>query len=60
MPKLITDHTMREQVYEALGNEAVNFDVTAIVDEIQRTYGTVDIDTIDAAEFWPLVDRHGI
>lgn len=57
---MFTDHDMRDQIHEALGEEDANFNITAIVDEIQRTYGTVDIDTIPASEFWPLVDRHGI
>ena len=51
---------MRDQIHEALGAEDANFDITEIVAEIESTRGVVDIDTIPVAEFWPLVDRHGI
>lgn len=57
---LKTDRDMRNQIHEALGDEDACFDITAIVDEIQRTHGTVDIDTVPAAEFWAIVNRHYI
>ena len=60
MAKLITDHDMRDQVHETLGDEDAYFDITAIVSEIQSIYGTVAIDTISGEEFWEIVNRHYI
>jgi len=60
MSKLITDRDMREQVCQTLGDEAACFNVTAIAGEIQRTYGTVDIDEVPGEKFWEIVNRHYI
>lgn len=60
MQRVITDRDMRNQIHEVLGEEDANFNISGIVDEIQRTFGTVDIDTIPSVDFWPIVDRHGI
>ena len=55
---MITDHDMRNQVAETLGSEGADFDVPAIVDELQREYGTVHIDTIEHDAFWAIVAKH--
>lgn len=55
---MVTDHDMRDQVAESLGSEGADLDVHAIVDELQRKYGTVHIDTIDHDEYWAIVMKH--
>lgn len=57
---MTTDSDMRNQVCETLGAESADFDVTAIVDDIQRAYGTVDVGTIPSDAFWTIVERHAI
>lgn len=53
-----TDRDMREQVIRALGIDAVNFHIEGIVDELQRKFGTVEIDHIDSGLFWEIVQKH--
>lgn len=60
MPKTITARNMWDQVYEALGDENPNFDITAIVDDLQREFGTVDVNLIPSEPFWEIVSRHYI
>ncbi|HEY8926073.1 MAG TPA: hypothetical protein VIU64_16930 [Polyangia bacterium] len=60
MAKVITDHDMRDQVLAALGTYADEHDVEGIVEEIHRTHGLVDIETVDTAEFWKIVERHDL
>lgn len=56
--KPVTDRDMLAGVVNALGDDVVEFDTKAIVDDLQKRYGTVDIDTIDPAAFWDIVSRH--
>lgn len=58
MPETFTDHDMRDQVTRTLGDEAGDYDVPAIVDELQAQHGTVDIETIAAPDYWTVVLRH--
>lgn len=57
---MITDQDIAQQVSQALAPELSDFDLDAIVSEIQATYGLVDIDTIPHDDFWALVERHDI
>lgn len=57
---MITDSDMREQVKTALGPFVEEYDVNAIVDEIQRYYGTVDVGQVDDVEFWRVVAGHAL
>ena len=54
----MTDMDMREQVIQALDAQGDEYDVQAIVDEIQRRYGTVDIDHVGPDEFWEIVSEN--
>lgn len=56
----ITDADMRNQVAAALMPYTSHYDVNAIVDEIQATHGTINIDywPADVEEFWKVVERH--
>lgn len=58
MSDVFADHDMRDQVYLALGLDYSVYDLQGIVDELQDRHGTVDIDTINATEFWMIVSRH--
>lgn len=60
MPKTVTDRDMRDQVHEALGAEDACFNITAIVNDLQRDFGTVAVDSIPAEPFWEIVNRHPI
>lgn len=55
---MITDSDMRYQVEQALADEAGDFNVPAIVDEIQRKYGTVHVDRVPNSRFWEIVQHH--
>jgi hypothetical protein len=55
---MMTDKDMREQVIQALGDDAGNYQIDWIVEEIQRRYGTVDIDHVGPAEFWEIVSEN--
>jgi hypothetical protein len=57
---MFTERDMRDQIHETLGGEDANFNITDIADEIQRTYGTVDVNTIPVSEYWAIVERHCI
>lgn len=60
MPEITTARNMRMDVRHFLGSSAVEFDVAAIVDDIQRDHGTVDIDTLNNVYFWRVVMRHEV
>jgi len=60
MTKTITDRDMAEQVSRSLGADADDFDTDAIVEEIRKAYGLIDIDDIDSDTYWALVERHAI
>lgn len=53
----MTDKDMREQVIQALGDDAGNYQIDWIVEEIQQRYGTVDIDHVGPDEFWAIVSE---
>jgi hypothetical protein len=55
---MITDRDIREQVGVSLQEFGGDFDIDGIVDEIQRTYGRVNIDEIESQAYWALVARH--
>jgi hypothetical protein len=55
---MITDRDIAVQVVRSVDYNRMEFDINAIVGEIQRTYGLVDIETIDNAEYWAIVQRH--
>jgi hypothetical protein len=52
---MITDRDMRDQVLATLDGVAHEYDVAAIVEEIQHRYGTVDVDAVPDAEYWEIV-----
>lgn len=49
---MITDRDMRDQVLATLPDAEDDYDVAGIVEEIQRRYGTVDIDIVPDSEYW--------
>lgn len=53
-----TDRDMRTQVVDTLPGLESDYDVNAIVDELQLKYGTVLIDTIPSGDYWAVVSRH--
>lgn len=55
----VTDHDMRDEVLATLDDPA-DYNVTHIVDEIRRTYGTVKIEKIDHDAYWQIVERHAL
>jgi hypothetical protein len=55
---MITDRDMRDQVREVLGADVEDFDVEAIVDHIQRDFGTVHIEKVPDGRFWAIVRHH--
>jgi len=55
---MITDADMRTQVEHALGFDVDGYDVAAIVDTIQREFGTINIDDVPAVRFWEIVADH--
>lgn len=58
--QVITDEDVRAEVLTTLADRKDEFDVQAIVSEIQATYGTVHIDVIDGEAYWDLVLRHAL
>lgn len=58
MGNTFTDHDMRDQVAQSLGGEVGEYDIPAIVDEIQSAYGTVPIDEVPHVIYWGIVLRH--
>jgi hypothetical protein len=55
---MVTDRDMREQVIATLDGDDTEHNVDAIVAEIQRTYGTVDISAVPHVRYWDIVARH--
>lgn len=55
---MFTQTNLRDQITAATDASEGTYDIDAIVEEIQNTYGTVDIDTIDHREFWNIVAKH--
>ncbi|MEU8136088.1 hypothetical protein [Streptodolium elevatio] len=55
---MFTQTDLRNQVITATDASEGTYDVDAIVEEIQDTYGTVDVDTLDHHEFWDIVFKH--
>lgn len=55
---MITIPDMLRQVVEAASGCDGEYDVDAITEEIHERYGLVDIDDIDADEFWEIVGKH--
>lgn len=55
---MFTDLDLTNQVKTTLAGELGEFDVEAIVSEIQATYGTVNIDVIEAGAYWAIVEKH--
>jgi hypothetical protein len=55
---MITDRDIRTQVIASLQDEADEFNVEAIVDEIRANYGLVDIEAIETGAYWAIVERH--
>lgn len=57
-----TDRDMRDQVkasIEGSGEHARDYDVHAIVEELQAVYGTVPVDSVEDNDyFWGVVERH--
>jgi len=56
----ITDRDMREQVTTSLEPYEEDYDVNAIVDEIQAKYGTININKFpdDVEVYWTIVKSH--
>lgn len=54
---MTTDKDTKQQVIVALDGREDEFKVGKIVDDLQATYGTVDIDDIPAGEFWDIVAK---
>ncbi len=55
---MITSTDMRNQIQTATDASEGAYDVDAILADLQDAYGTVDIDTIDAEDFWAIVGAH--
>lgn len=55
---MITDRDITVKVSASLASYEGDFNIPAIVDEIQTTYGLVDIDTIEHDAYWAIVARH--
>lgn len=57
---MITDAAMRDQVTEALGLDAIDFDIPMIVEDIQQAHGAVHLDDVPHDWFWVIVEKHSI
>lgn len=55
-----TDRDLRMQVTHSLTGQADEYDVQAIVDEIQRKYGTVSIATIPGDDYSAILERFAL
>lgn len=55
-----TSSDLHDQVTTATNASDGDYDIDAIVEDIQTKYGTVDIDTIPADEFWTIVGDHAL
>jgi predicted HAD superfamily Cof-like phosphohydrolase len=57
-----TAASIRDQIARTIDAQgpslAQGIDIDAVADEIVSTYGVMDIDNIDSAEFWDVVRRH--
>lgn len=58
MGDTFTDRDLRDEVTQSLADDALGFDIQAIVDEIQATYGTRSIETLSHDEYWDIVVKH--
>ena len=55
---MMTDTEMRNQIKTATDASDGTYDVDAILADLQDQFGTVDIDTIPADDFWTVVLAH--
>lgn len=57
---MITSTDMRDFVIRSLDGREDEYDVDAIVDDLQAKYGTVDLDgdAVDHDTYWQIVARH--
>lgn len=58
-----TDQDMRDQVkasIEGSGESAADYDVNAIVDELQQIFGTMDVENMPHDIFWGTVEKHSL
>jgi hypothetical protein len=55
-----TSRDLRHQITTATDASDGDYDVDAIVEDIQAKYGTVDIDAIPQDEFWAIVGDHAL
>lgn len=58
---MITDQDIRTEVLQALTTDAPDFDIDAIVQDIQATYGpfqSADVLDVDHDAFWTIVAKH--
>jgi hypothetical protein len=53
-----TASDLRRQVETATDASDGEYDVDAIIEAITERHGAVDIDTLDADEFWAVVGQH--
>lgn len=60
MGSIVTSTDMTEYVKRTLEGveDASDFDVPAIVDHLQREYGTVDLDEVPDEAYWKIVSQH--
>lgn len=57
---MITDRTMKVQVSKTLGAEGFRFDLVAIVDEIKKKFGLIDIGDVPNEKYWAIVEKHQV
>ena len=60
MTNTFTDRDLRQQVIESLAGDEAEYNIPAIVDAIQREYGTVDTGTIECEDYWRIVVEHSL
>lgn len=53
-----TSRDLRDQIATATDASDGEYDVDAIVQEIIKRHGAVDVDTLDSGEFWTIVGKH--
>lgn len=58
MPQGAGRQALTSQVTTTLGDHADDFYIDAIVDEISRDYGFIDIDEIPHSEYWDIVEDY--
>lgn len=56
--EIFTDRDMRDQVAASLADMVSDYDVSAIVDELQAEHGTVRISEIEDQAYWTVIGRH--